>query len=143
MPKVKLARRWGPNKAGSTVEVSEAKAAFLQGIGWTDGAPVLNEDGVRPGSDGPDPIISGDPTRRRIAITKPERDDSVNRAEQNERAPKVRRPVAPAAGTGGGPVSEGGEDSARGEVSSTHEPVSTGTKTQTGRSRKAATPEKS
>jgi hypothetical protein len=142
MPKVKLARRWGSNKAGSTVEVSQSKADFLKGIGWTEDGPVMNADAVAPGTDGPDPIISGDPTRRRISIVKLERDESVNRAEQNERAPKVRRPVAPQV-SDGGPVSEGGEDSARGEVSSSHETVKTDTKTQTGRSRKASTPEKS
>lgn len=140
MPKIKLARRWGKHQAGESVEVSQGRADFLRGIGWATDAPVLNEDGVRPGSDGPDPVISGDPTRRRMTVPTPERDESVNRAAQGDRVPPRLRPMSPA--TSGGPVSEGGEDSARGEVSSSHETVETSTRTQTGRRRKTATPEK-
>lgn len=141
MPRIKLARRWGSNPAGKSVDVSESRAAFLKGIGWTDDSPVMNEEGVAPGGDGPDPVISGDPTRRRMTVPKPERDEDVNRAAPGKNVPPTLRPMSPA--TSGGPVSEGGEDSARGEVSSSHETVETSTRTQTGRKRKTATPESS
>lgn len=95
MPKVKLSRRWGSRQAGSTVEVSEARAAFLKGIGWTDDTVVLSADGVRPGENGPDPIVSGDPTRRRPVIQAQERDESVNRAQAVDGAPDAAlRPAA-------------------------------------------------
>lgn len=142
MPKITLTRRWGPHRAGSSVEVSTTKAAFLKGIGWTDDTPVVNDGGVRPGSDGPDPVVSGDPTRRRLVIPTQERDENQNRAVLAEGAPPVPRRGLTDQPAGGNPVSEGGEDSARGEVSSTRKPVQGSARSQAGRPRKVASPER-
>ena len=93
MPTVTLTRRWGQHKAGSKVEVPQSKADFLVGIGFAEGSFVYNEASVSPGTDGPDPIVSGDPTRRRPRVVRGNR-------EGNLALPAAGSPPAPAYGRG-------------------------------------------
>jgi hypothetical protein len=88
MPKVKLNRRWGANNAGSTVDVSAGTAEWLRSIGYA--GPV--QAAPAPGSDGPDPVISGDVTRRRARTVKRDRAEGENSAAPVERSLPARRP---------------------------------------------------
>lgn len=138
--KVKLIRRWGPNPAGRTVDVDDVQGRWLVGhaFGTASGEQAPSQDAAAPGADGPDPLAGGDATRRTMRPVKGERRD--NNALPVDGAPSQYR----AGYTGEAPrvVSEGGEDPARGEVSAQHEQVTSDRPSQTGRRRKAATPER-
>lgn len=88
MARVKLNRRWGTNKAGATVDVDDRTADWLRGIGYA--GPVA--DAAAPGADGPDPVISGDPTRRAMRTVKRDKADGENTAAPVEGSLPAMRP---------------------------------------------------
>lgn len=138
--RVQLLRRWGSHQAGDTVDVDNTTGHWLldHALGETSSAPA-HQAAAAPGTDGADPVISGDATRRRGVAFK--------RTTHNE------GPIGAVAGSptqynAGVAVDEsdavkqeGGEDPARGEVSSQHEPKRSSTRQQTGKARRSATPE--
>lgn len=87
MARVKLNHRWGTNKAGSTVDVDDATAEWLRGIGYAGKAP----EAAAPGTDGADPVLSGDPTRRRARPVKRAPVEGENRAAAVEGSLPARR----------------------------------------------------
>lgn len=138
--RVKLLRRWGANPAGQSVDVDPTMGRWLvqHAFGTASGVTAPSQDAAAPGQDGPDPLAGGDATRRAtIATQKAER-------RPNNAFPVDGAPVQYNAGVASptpSVVSEGGEDPARGEVSSHQRPVESDKSAQTGRRRKAATPE--
>jgi hypothetical protein len=83
MMKVKLARRWGPHRAGKTVEVSDSQGAWLvqHSYGESSGdvvAPV--QPAAAEGTYGADPLAGGDASRLRPRMGLPARDARVNYA---------------------------------------------------------------
>lgn len=83
MMKVKLARRWGPHRAGKTVEVSDSQGAWLIQHSYAESsgdvvAPV--QQAAAPGAHGADPLAGADATRRRPSMGIPARDQRVNYA---------------------------------------------------------------
>lgn len=138
--KVKLIRRWGQHDAGQSVDVDPITGRWLvqHAIGTATGEQAPSQAAAAPGQDGPDPLADG-PTRGGMAPVKGERRD-------NNALPVEGSPVQYNVGVASdGPrvVSEGGEDPARGEVSAQHAQVASERPAQTGRRRKAATPERS
>lgn len=88
--KVKLARNWGPYRAGRTVDVPDADARWLiqHNFGESSGDVRAPEQRAEaPGAHGPDPLAGGDATRRRPHIPRPERDPNRNYARTAEGAP--------------------------------------------------------
>jgi hypothetical protein len=81
--KVNLVRRWGPHRAGKTVEVSDSQGAWLVQHNYADSAgdvvaPV--QPAAAEGTHGADPLAGGDATRRRPRVSAPARDARVNYA---------------------------------------------------------------
>lgn len=69
--KVKLVRRWGDNQPGNTVDVDDVQGAWLIDHNLGERSPGTATAGaVAPGTGGPDPLASGDGTRRRPATRK-------------------------------------------------------------------------
>lgn len=62
---VKLLRRWGQHDAGDTVKVDNTQGRWLvaHALGTATGVQAPMQEAAAPGSDGSDPVISGDATR--------------------------------------------------------------------------------
>lgn len=141
--RVKLIKRWGPTPAGESVDVDPTQGRWLidHAFGTAQGEPAPKQEAFKPGEAGSDPLASGDGSRQGTpTIVKGERRD-------NNAAALAGSPLQYNAGIASSETSaavvEGGEDSARGEVSAQHKPVASDRPSQTGRRRKAATPENS
>lgn len=83
--KVTLTRRWGPHRAGKTVEVSDTQGAWLVQHAYAQSTPEVAapvQPAAAPGGHGEDPLAGGDATRLRPRMGRPARDASVNYAEQ-------------------------------------------------------------
>lgn len=83
MMKVSLVRRWGPHRAGKTVEVSDTQGAWLIQHSYASSAgdvlaPV--QPAAAEGTHGADPLAGADATRRRPRMSAPARDARVNYA---------------------------------------------------------------
>lgn len=138
---VRLIRRWGSTPAGEYVTVDQTQGRWLvdHAFGTASGETAPMQSAAAPGAEGSDPLASGDGTR----LGAPEMVKGERR--ENHAAPLAGSPLQYNAGIASSEtprsVSEGGEDSARGEVSSSHRQVESKRPSQTGRRRKAATPE--
>ena len=63
---VQLLRRWGTNQPGDTVHVDAVQGRWLvdHAFGTASGVQAPEQAAFMPGEDGPDPLASGDGTRR-------------------------------------------------------------------------------
>ena len=137
--RVQLLRRWGSHQAGDTVDVDNTTGHWLldHALGETSSAPA-HQAAAAPGTDGADPVISGDATRRRGVAFKR---TTHNEGPIGAVAGSPTQYNAGVADESDAVKQEGGEDPARGEVSSQHEPKRSSTRQQTGKARRSATPE--
>lgn len=64
---VKLVRRWGPHRAGQTVQVSRSQGHWLvnHSYGTAAGVPSPEQVPAAEGGHGADPLAGGDASRRR------------------------------------------------------------------------------
>jgi hypothetical protein len=77
--RIKLIRRWGPTPAGESVDVDPIQGRWLidHAFGTAKGEPAPAQKAFAPGEAGPDPLASGDGTRRGVpAMVKGERRDN-------------------------------------------------------------------
>jgi hypothetical protein len=138
--RVKLLRRWGSHQAGESVTTDDTMGQWLKDHGHADTG--ADDPAVAPGEDGPDPILSGDGTRRGItAMPRVERAEGSIAAVDGSPDAHNQRNRSTGVSDGSAVKAEGGEDPARGEVSSTHETKPSRSRQQTGKPRRAATPE--
>lgn len=91
---VQLVRRWGPYRAGRTVDVGDVQGRWLvqHNFGTAAGVASPVQRPVAEGAHGADPLAGGDATRRRPSITHAERDPEVNVAAPGEGVPPTYRP---------------------------------------------------
>jgi hypothetical protein len=85
--KVTLTRRWGPHRADKSVEVSDSQGKWLVQHGYAESTGELKaptQKAAAEGANGADPVAGGDATRRRMQVSKPERDADRNYARQAE-----------------------------------------------------------
>lgn len=63
---VKLLRRWGNHQPGETVQTDQSMGRWLvdHAFGTATGVQAPDQAAFMPGADGPDPLASGDGTRR-------------------------------------------------------------------------------
>lgn len=94
MPKVKLARRWGPYQAGRTVDVDDEQARWLVRSNYAESTGDLKapeQEAVAPGSNGPDPLAGADASRLRMQAIHSTRDKTEGQLTAAEGAPPAYR----------------------------------------------------
>ena len=94
MPKVKLARRWGPYREGRTVDVDDVQAAWLVQHNYGESSGDLKAPEQEPaaeGSHGADPLAGADGSRRRPRSIRSTRDHSEGQIQQAEGSPPAYR----------------------------------------------------
>lgn len=116
--KVKLTRRWGSNKPGSTVDVNPAMGDWLTATGYGETSKGAATTGaVAAGSDGPDLRAGGDPSRR-----SPRSITSAGRSDTTDLGQPARRPANPAKApstTGTATTDTGDTDTGTGSATTT------------------------
>ncbi len=109
--KVNLVRRWGHQQPGTSVVVDDEQGDWLVNHNFAERSGQqgsASRGAAAPGTDGPDPIISGDQTRGFPKTVKGER-------SENQAWPAAGSPVQYNAGVAPQPAASGDQPAGRGK----------------------------
>lgn len=101
--KVNLVRRWGPHRAGMTVEVDDTQGRWLLDHHFAEKAGAegsASAGAAASGTDGPDPRAGGDATRRYPQTVKGDRGGNRASAVSGSPTAYTAGVAAESAGTG-------------------------------------------